>query len=104
MALDIERATLGYDANNVQEALNSLNLKVIEGSKIKLRNSLLTLRAAVDVVWVGQSAEQFKKNMDYDVDTICKALDETRGVLETELHEIVNKMDEVDQNLVQGRG
>lgn len=104
MALDIERATLGYDANNVQEALNSLNLKVIEGSKIKLRNSLLTLRAAVDVVWVGQSAEQFKKNMDYDVDTICKALDETQGVLETELHEIVNKMDEVDQNLVQGRG
>lgn len=104
MALDIERATLGYDANNVQEALNSLNLKVIEGSKIKLRNSLLTLRAAVDVVWVGQSAEQFKKNMDYDVDTICKALDETQGVLQTELNEIVNKMDEVDQNLVQGRG
>ena len=104
MALNIEGATLGYDANNVQDALNSLNMQVIEGSKVRLKNSLLSLRETVDSVWVGQSAEQFKKNMDYDVDTICKALDETRGVLETELHEIVNKMNEVDQNLVQGRG
>ena len=75
MALNIEGATLGYDANNVQDALNSLNMQVIEGSKIRLKNSLLSLRETVDSVWVGQSAEQFKKNMDYDVDTIFNALD-----------------------------
>ena len=42
--------------------------------------------------------------MDYDVETICQSLEETHKVLETELNQIVNKMDEVDQNLVQGRG
>lgn len=104
MALNIEKATLGYDANNVTAAINSLNTDVIVESETKLRNSLSTLFTAVDAVWAGQSAEQFKKNMDYDVEIICQSLEETHKVLETELNQIVNKMDEVDQNLVQGRG
>ncbi len=104
MALNIEKATLGYDANNVTAAINSLNTDVIVASENKLKSSLSTLFSAVDSVWVGQSAEQFKKNMDYDVSTICQSLEETHKILETELNQIVNKMDEVDQNLVQGRG
>lgn len=104
MALNIEKATLGYDANNVTAAINSLNTDVIVESETKLRNSLSTLFTAVDAVWVGQSAKQFKENMDYDVEIICQSLEETHKVLETELNQIVNKMDEVDQNLVQGRG
>ena len=35
---------------------------------------------------------------------MLKLFEETHKVLETELNQIVNKMDEVDQNLVQGRG
>ena len=56
MALNIEKATLGYDANNVTDAINSLNTDVIVESETKLRNSLSTLFSAVDAVWVGQSA------------------------------------------------
>lgn len=104
MTLNIEKATLGYDANNVTEAINSLNTDVIIASQNKLKSSLSTLFTAVDEVWAGQSAQQFKKNMEYDVGVICQSLDDTHKVLETELNEIVNKMDEVDQNLVQGRG
>lgn len=103
MALNIEGATLGYDANNVEAAKRSLNENVIQDTITKMNQELATLRTAVDTVWVGQSAEQFKKNLEFDADYITKCLEETRDVLNTELNEIVNKMDEVDQNLVQGR-
>lgn len=103
MALNIENATLGYDANNVDAAKRSLNENVIQDTITKMNQEVSTLRSAVDAIWVGQSAEQFKKNLEYDVDYITKCLEETREILNTELNEIVNKMDEVDQNLVQGR-
>lgn len=103
MALNIERATLGYDANNVQEAFNSLNQEVIGKTIVDMQQGLDTLRAATDAVWVGTSAEQFKKNMEYDADFISKCLEETRDILKAELDEIVNKMDEIDQTLVTGR-
>ncbi len=103
MALNIEGATLGYDANNVQEAFNSLNQKVIGETIVKMQQGLDNLRTATDAVWVGTSAEQFKKNMEYDVDFISKCLEETRDVLKKQLDEIVNKMDEIDQSLVKGR-
>ncbi len=103
MALNIEGATLGYDANNVQAAFNSLNQEVIGETIILLKQGLEKLNQATDQVWVGQSAEQFKKNMQYDADFISERLEETRDILKTELDEIVNKMDEVDQNLVKGR-
>ncbi len=103
MALKIEGATLGYDANNVEAAFQSLNEKVIQDTIDKLNQDLEKLRTAVDNVWVGQSAEQFKTNMEHDANEISRCLQETRDVLRTELNEIVNKMDEVDQNLVAGR-
>lgn len=103
MALNIEGATLGYDANNVQAAFNSLNENVIAETITQMTSSMSTLREAVDAVWVGQSAEKFKENMEYDKNYIIDCLNQTKEVLHTELNEIVNKMDEVDQNLVQGR-
>lgn len=103
MALNIEQATLGYDANNVQAAFNSLNQEVIGNTIVLIQQGISGLREATDQIWVGQSAEQFKKNMDYDADFISKCLEDTRDVLRTELDEIVNKMDEVDQGLISGR-
>lgn len=103
MALGIEGATLGYDKNNVQAAYNSLNAEVIEVAINAINGKLSDLRTAVDTVWVGASAEKFKSNMEYDADVVTFALNETREVLKTELYEIINKMDELDQNLVKGR-
>lgn len=104
MALNIEGATLGYDANNVMAAFNSLNQVVIGETVQKLQQGTAGVRSDVDSVWVGASAEQFKKNIDFDADVISKALYETREVLKGELAQIVIKMDEVDQNLVSERG
>ena len=67
-------------------------------------SSLAELRTEVDNVWVGASAEQFKKNMETDVERISEALRASYDVLQTELNTIVSKMDELDRNLVQGRG
>lgn len=104
MALNIEKATLGYDANNIQSLLNDINIEVIGEAISTMNSSLAELRTEVDNVWVGASAEQFKKNMETDVERISEALRASYDVLQTELNTIVSKMDELDRNLVQGRG
>lgn len=66
MALTIQGATIGYDANEVQTALNNIHTQVIEEAQNQLRQQLTQLDASVDEIWVGQSAETFKK--------ICKQM------------------------------
>ncbi|MBQ6841578.1 MAG: hypothetical protein IJO63_05665 [Bacilli bacterium] len=104
MALNIENATIGYNANEVQNALNNLNTKCIEDTKSTMRTRMSDLRSTVDAGWVGASADQFKKNMEADKDRICAALDEAFGILKGELTEIVNKMSEMDKSLIAKRG
>lgn len=101
--LNIEKATLGYDANNIQKLLNRINSDVIFAAQRDLRQNLADLRSATDEVWVGHSALQFKSNMDSDVDKVCAALDATFEVLKGQLNDIVNKMDTDDKNLVARR-
>ena len=103
MALNIEGASIGFDANNVETALNNLNTHVIQDSITKMNGSLQTLRESVDNAWVGASAEQFKKNMESDVKKITQALQDTYEILKTQMYSIVNEMASVDQELVQGR-
>ena len=57
MALNIEGATIGFDANNVQTALNNLNTKCIGDAIRKMNDSMSELREYVDSAWVGASAE-----------------------------------------------
>ena len=104
MALTIEGATLGYDANNIQALLNDMNTEVIQKTKTTMRNALDGLRNDVDAVWVGASAEKFKSNMEIDVGVIARGLDQAFENLKAELNQIVSAMDKIDQSLVQGRG
>ena len=104
MALNIEGATLGYDANNIRALLNDMNTNVIQETISKMGSGLGDLDSHVDEVWVGASAKNFKNNMSHDKDVIAAALRESYVALEGELNQIVNKMDELDRNLVQERG
>ena len=104
MALTIQGATIGYNANEVQTAINNLNTKVVRETINTMNRKLSDLRRVVDSAWVGQSAEQFKKNMQADVSRISKGLEDAADILQQELREIINKMDEMDQGLVQKRG
>lgn len=103
MALNIENASIGFDANNVQKALGNLNTRVIQDTINKMNQSMSELRDAVDAAWVGASADQFKKNMETDKEKISDALRETYKVLESEMYQIVNEMAAVDEQLVKAR-
>lgn len=104
MALNIENATIGFDANNIQEALNNLNTKCIQDTITKMNQSMDRLRTSVDSAWVGQSADIFKENMNTDKESIIKSLNETYENLRSEMYQIANQMAEADSNLVNRRG
>ncbi len=103
MALNITNATIGFDSNEVQTALNNIRTDVIGATQESLRQNMSSLREAVDAVWVGQSAENFKTNMTTDMEAICKSLDDAFESLKNELTQITNGMAEIDQNLVEKR-
>lgn len=104
MALNIENATIGFDENNVETALNNLNTKCIQDTITKMNNSMAGLREYVDSAWVGASAEQFKNNMEADKNKIAQSLQDTYDVLKSEMYQIVNEMAAADEELVKGRG
>ncbi len=103
MALNIENATIGFDSNNVQTALNNLNTKVIQDTITKMNNSMQRLREYVDSAWVGESAETFKSNMEKDKNNIAKSLNDTYEVLKSEMYQIVNEMAAADEALIKER-
>ena len=103
MALNIEGATIGFDANNVETALNNLNTRCIQDAITRMNNSMQGLRDYVDSAWVGSSAEQFKTNMETDKEKIAQSLQDTYEVLKSEMYQIVNEMSAADEALVKGR-
>ncbi len=103
MALNIEGATIGFDSNNVETALNNLNTKVIQDTIVKMNSSMSTLRDYVDSAWVGASAEQFKNNMEADKEKIAQSLRDTYDILKSEMYQIVNEMATADEELIKGR-
>ena len=100
MALNIEGASIGYDANNVQQALTNLNIQCIERTITTMNSEMVKLRDVVDSAWVGASAEQFKKNMQSNVEYIENQIEAAKTQLEDEFHNIINKMQDMDDNLV----
>lgn len=104
MGLSIDGATIGYDANELNDAMQRLNTEVISVAIEKMTSGMETLRDQVDAVWVGKSAESFKNNMEFDKKVIIDALEkirdeEIRGFMD----QIVSNFDEIDQNLVKER-
>lgn len=101
--LNIENATIGFDVNNVERGLNNLNVRCIGETIDLMKTSYMNLQAAVDAAWVGTSAEQFKKNVLSDINVISEALQETYGLLRSEMYQVVNGMVEADAELVKAR-
>lgn len=104
MALTIENATIGYNANEVEQALTNLNTKCIVETISSMRKGYEDLVSAVNEAWVGKSAETFKNNMLTDINTIEGALNSTYDVLKSEMYQIVNTMQENEENVLQERG
>lgn len=103
MALNIEGAQYGFDANKLQSTLNHVHNNCVVHTKNTLRRSMDTLRTALDSCWAGQSAETFKGNMQSDIDNICKDLDLAYEALKGVFQEVQNKYAELDEGLVTAR-
>lgn len=103
MSLNIEGATIGFDANNIEDALSNLNTQVIQQTIDKMNTEMGNLREYVDSAWVGASAEQFKTNMETDKDKVIQGLRDTYDALRSEMYQIVNEMSAADEELVKGR-
>ena len=104
MGLTIERATEGVNANEVQTALNAIHASVILDAQNQMRTELNTLTQGVDDVWVGQSAEAFKHNMEVVMNEIIDALDSSYRDVESMFNQVTNNFLEFDENLIQRKG
>lgn len=104
MGFNINSATIGYDVNELQQAMNRLDIEVITEATNQMTSAMELLRAQVDAVWAGQSAESFKKNMEHDKNVIIAAMHQIRdGEIKGFMDQIVRNFDEIDQSLVEER-
>ena len=102
MALTIETASIGYDANNLQSTLNSIHNNCVESTKSALKTNLDELRTAIDNCWVGASAEKFKDQMQRNVEDICKGLDLAYESLCSTFNTAQSDMQAVDDSIAAG--
>lgn len=102
MALDINGATVGYDAEGLNTLLTNIKANVIEEAKEALKNSESKLDEALDAIWQGKSEETFKSNMHEDVLKVCDALDTAYNSLNAEVSKAALAMAHVDGALVDG--
>lgn len=104
MGLTINNATIGYDIQELQSAINRLNIEVISETMNKMDAGMDKLFQTVDAVWAGKSAIVFKDNMQHDKDSIKKALATIRDdVIASFMQQIVDGFNDIDENIVSER-
>ena len=103
MALKMSKATVGYNRESAQTLLSKTNIDVVQKATKSMKKNLNVLKEEVDKFWRGEGAEQFKKNMEADVNNICTALETAHKSLESEIYRVINEMGDVDKNLVKSK-
>ena len=103
MALNIDGATIGYDANSMATTLDHIHNNCVVEAQNSLRTNMATLRESVHACWVGQSANTYLENMQTDVDQIIQGLEEAYRGLEAEFKKALSGLAEIDQQLVDKR-
>lgn len=103
MSLNITSATIGYDQNEIQTALNNLNTKCITETIDLLSKNITNLRTTVDNNWQGSSAESFKNNLETDKKNIAIGLNKTFDIIQGQFAQIISEWDKVDSSIIQER-
>ena len=99
MAVNINNATYGYDANNLSHTINQLHLKCVQETISKLNMGLMTVRESVDNAWKGQSAEKFKKTFEEQANEVSKAIEMVGERCSSDLTNFVNSLADVDNEI-----
>ena len=102
--LTIEGATIGFDNAGFGKLLNDIKVEVIDKAQRQMTNSFGELIDRVDSVWQGQSAENFKKLMEFHEKTVYDAIGSCYGILRSEMVEVMRAMAELDDKLVSYSG
>lgn len=103
MALTIEGATIGFDKDNIKTALTNLKTSAIDETKSTMDSRTSEIETWVSDVWIGDSADQFLKNMETDKQNVKKGLDDAYEKLEQRLNKIATEMDDADESIVTER-
>ena len=104
MAIDISKATIGYDEEGINTALNNIWARVIREAQDLMDKDHQKLVTAVDNCWKGESAEKFKKNMEADKNSVKTGLGQSYSVLADELQVIGAAISKIDKELIKERG
>ena len=99
--LSIDQATLGYDTQGMQDAVNRLNLFVFTEIVVSLRNAIVPLNLAVDSMWAGQAANAFKNKFEKDVEVMADTLDQLRDQVEGQFATIATNVDQYDSDVAE---
>lgn len=102
MALQMgENVTLGYDSSNMKVAIEKMHTDVFEKIKSEMNANLEELKTAVDEVWVGFSADAFKKNLERDQILLSDNIDAIYNGLVQNINSLMSGMGKADNEAYQ---
>lgn len=99
MAINIENANFGYDANNLKAAIENLRTHCITETAEEIRKYNDEIKTVVDAGWKGASAEKFKQRWENDSAAIIKQLEDAGDEIEKALNDFVTSLANVDNNI-----
>ncbi len=103
MALNISKATIGYDRDQLTKTYNNLRANCIQDTIRIMQKNTKIIYDFVNQAWVGQSADQFKQNWENDVYYIVKRLGEAETQLKNQFDSVVKTMNKQENTIVQKR-
>ncbi|MBR6168794.1 hypothetical protein IKQ74_02515 [Candidatus Saccharibacteria bacterium] len=103
MKLAMEQATIGYSRTGVNSLMENIKANVIDDATKQMEDGLKDLEDAIDAIWVGKSAEQFKENMRNDNRKLRAAMQQVYLSINGETKEVGRQMAHVDEQLVEKR-
>lgn len=99
MALDISGATLGYDRNGLTKLIEDIQVNCIEETITAINDGMEFLLGEIENVWVGHSANGYRRKLEEDRDKVTSALQKVGEQIQTDLAAAIAQIDSVDQSI-----
>lgn len=100
MALDISGASIGFDAQGVNNLMEEIHTEVIDATIKCMQSKSSEIETWVSDAWVGQSADNFVKNLKSFEMEIANALEKAEEGLRSEFNQIQSEIKSADEDLI----
>lgn len=98
--LNIGKASIGVDTNELRTAISKLKTEVIDSTITAIKGAEDEIKAYVDNAWIGKSAERFKSLVSQDVLSITWNLNNSFDELTTNLKQTAESMKDAESEIV----